>query len=71
MKKEIVSVIFVAGLMLPVYADEKKVETKKVCVDTKDKSGNVVKNKDGTNKQECREIKVHQKYEGTKVPDKK
>lgn len=70
--KEIVSIIFVAGLALPVYADSSKpAETKKVCMDQKDSSGNVVKNKDGTTKQVCKEVKVHQKHEGTKVPDKK
>ena len=68
--KKIIGMVFVAGLMLPVYADDKKPETKKVCVDAKDKSGNVVKNKDGTAKQECREIKVHKKFEGTEIPKK-
>lgn len=63
--KKIIATIFAAGLILPVYA----AETKKVCVDAKDKAGNVIKNKDGSTKQECREIKVHQKHEGTKVPD--
>ncbi len=67
MKKEIISVMFIAGLILPVYA----AETKKVCMDQKDKNGVVIKNKDGSPKQVCREIKVHQKHEGTKVPDKK
>ena len=68
--KKIIATIFAAGLILPVYAaDDKKQETKKVCVDVKDKDGKVVKNKDGSNKQDCREVKVHQKHEGTKVPD--
>ena len=70
MKHAILGIIFSLGLAFPVYAaDDKKPETKKVCVDAKDKSGNVIKNKDGSNKQDCREVKVHQKYEGTKVPD--
>jgi hypothetical protein len=70
MKHEILGIIFALGLAFPVYAaDDKKPETKKVCVDVKDKEGKVVKNKDGSNKQDCREVKVHQKYEGTKVPD--
>ena len=68
--KHIIAIGFALGMAFPVYAaDDKKPETKKVCVDAKDKSGNVIKNKDGTNKQECKEVKVHQKYEGTKVPD--
>lgn len=70
MKSEILGVILALGLAFPVYAvDGKKPETKKVCIDAKDRSGNVIKNKDGSNKQDCREVKVHQKYEGTKVPD--
>lgn len=56
------------GIVAPVQADG---ETKKVCVDVKDKEGKVVKNKDGSNKQQCKEMKVHQKLEGTKVPEKK
>ena len=60
--KRVLGLIFAAGLILPVYAaDDKKPETKKVCVDVKDKEGKVVKNKDGSNKQDCKEVKVHQK----------
>jgi hypothetical protein len=45
-------------------------EEKKVCEDVKDKSGNVVKNKDGSVKQACKTIKVHKKLEGKEVPTK-
>ncbi len=69
MKKEIIGVAFAMGLAFPIYADTAKPETKKVCMDVKDKEGKQVKNKDGTNKQDCREVKIHQKHEGTKVPD--
>ena len=44
-------------------------ETKEVCEAQKDKKGNVVKNKDGSDKQVCKKIKVHKKVEGDKVPD--
>ena len=69
-------IIFAAGLALavacPVYAvDDAKPATKKVCVDVKDKQGQPVKNKDGSVKQNCKEVKQHKKHEGTKVPDKK
>lgn len=69
-------IIFVAGLALALAypaqaAEEKKPETKKVCVDIKDKEGKPVKNKDGSVKQNCKEVKQHKKHEGTKVPDKK
>lgn len=68
--------IFAAGLALAVSypvvaADVAKPETRKVCVDVKDKDGKVVKNKDGSAKQNCKEVKAHNKHEGTKVPEKK
>jgi hypothetical protein len=54
-----------------VQAEEKK-ETVKVCVDIKDKEGKPVKDaKTGKVKQSCKEMKVHKKLEGTKVPEKK
>ena len=46
-------------------------EVKEVCKDKTDSKGAVVKGKDGKPVQECKEIKVHQKLEGTKVPEKK
>lgn len=45
-------------------------ETKEVCETVKDKKGEVVKNKDGSDKQACKKIKVHKKVEGEKVPTK-
>ena len=66
------NMIFVAGLVfcLPAVADEPK-ETKRVCVDVKDKEGNEVKDKNGKVKQNCKEIKQHKKLDGEKVPEKK
>jgi hypothetical protein len=46
-------------------------ETKMVCVDKVGKDGQPVKDKAGKVQQTCKEIKVHKKLEGTKVPDKK
>jgi hypothetical protein len=46
-------------------------ETKKVCVDVKDKEGKPVKDAKGNVKQNCKEVKVHKKLEGTEVPVKK
>lgn len=46
-------------------------ETVKVCVDVKDKNGQVVKDTKGNAKQQCKEMKSHKKLEGTKVPEKK
>ena len=69
--------IFVAGLALalalPGYAaEDKKPETKKVCVDQQGKDGKpVIDPKTKKPKQNCKEVKVHKKHEGTAVPVKK
>ena len=70
------NIIFVAGLCLtlaqPVLAEEPKKETKKVCVDVKDKQGqDVIDPKTKKVKQNCKEVKQHKKLEGTDVPVKK
>jgi hypothetical protein len=54
--------------MTPVMAAE---ETRTVCVDVKDKEGKPVKDAKGNVKQNCKEMKVHKKLEGTEVPVKK
>ena len=55
-----------------VYAEEPKKETKRVCVDVKDKAGKTVTDtKTGKVKQNCKEVKQHKKLEGTAVPVKK
>ena len=66
------NIIFVAGLILclPAGADEPK-ETKRVCVDVKDKEGKEVRDKNGKVKQNCKEIKQHKKLDGEKVHEKK
>ena len=65
----IISVFALIALLAsnPVYAGG---ETKEVCEPAKDKAGKVIKNKDGTDKQNCKKIKVHKKVEGEKVPTK-
>jgi hypothetical protein len=45
-------------------------ETEKVCIDKMTKDGKPVLDKAGKPQQECKEIKVHKKLEGTKVPEK-
>jgi hypothetical protein len=80
------NIIFVAGLMFCVpamsadshsadvaRAEAAKVqkETKKVCVDVKDKQGQPVKDTKGKVNQNCKEVKQHKKLEGTDVPVKK
>lgn len=47
-------------------------ETKKVCVDVQGKDGKpVIDPKTKKPKQQCVTVKVRQKFEGTKVPEKK
>mgnify|MGYP000290744535 CR=1 FL=1 len=61
------NIIFVAGLALVlatgVQAQEAKPETKKVCVKTTDA-------KTQKEVEKCRTVKIHEKHEGTKVPEK-
>lgn len=59
--------ILAACLALTVSA----AETQKVCIDKIGKDGKVVMGKDGKPQQECKEMKIHKKLEGTKVPEKK
>ncbi len=70
--------IFAAGLALAVSftgayaADDKKPETKKVCVDVQGKDGKpVIDPMTKKPKQDCKELKVHKKFEGTKIEDAK
>jgi hypothetical protein len=46
------------------------VKKEKVCVD-KMKDGKPVLGKDGKPEQNCKEVKIHEKLDGHKVPDKK
>lgn len=68
MKKIIASIIASLALISNVYAEA---EVKRVCVDRITKDGKPVLGKDGKPQQECKEIKIHKKLEGTKVPEKK
>lgn len=70
--------IFAAGLALAVAvptvyaAEDKKPETKKVCVDVQGKDGKpVIDPKTKQPRQNCKEVKIREKHEGTKVPEKK
>ncbi len=70
--------ILAAGLALAVSftgayaADDKKPETKKVCVDVQGKDGKpVIDPKTKKPKQDCKEVKVRKKFEGTKIEDAK
>ena len=72
MKNLLALLLVSAFAMAPVAAEEKKPETKKVCVDAQGKDGKpVIDPKTKKPKQECKEVKVHKKHEGTEVPDGK
>jgi hypothetical protein len=69
---------FVLGLAvtIPTYAadkkDDAKPETRKVCVDVQGKDGKPVMDpKTNKPKQQCKEVKAHQKHEATKIEDAK
>lgn len=65
--KKLLLVLAISLCSLPAYT----AETKKVCVEVKDKEGKPVKDaKTGKTKETCKEIKVHKKLEGTEVPKK-
>lgn len=69
------SLIFVAALATsPVWADStatEKKETVRVCVEVKDRQGNVVIGKNGKPQERCRNVRKHKKLEGaTEVPKK-
>lgn len=66
------SVLFVSMFVCGIaQAEDVVVPTKKVCKSQVGKDGKVVKNKDGSEKQVCKTIKIHKKHEGTAVPVKK
>ncbi len=71
-------IIFVAGLELalsfPAYAGDEgpgKGEMKTVCHPKVDKAGKEVKDKNGKVVEECKQVKVRKKLEGTEIPPAK
>jgi hypothetical protein len=82
MQKFLIALFATSLLVQPVFAAEAKKEEpskkeekapakkEKACID-KMKDGKPVLGKDGKPEQVCKEVKVHEKLEGTKVPDKK
>jgi hypothetical protein len=58
----------IVGYQTTAYAEAPK--TKEVCKDVVGKDGKAIKNKDGSVKQSCKTIKIHKKYDATKVPEK-
>ena len=72
MKNLLALLLISAFAMAPAVAQEKKPETKKICVDLQGKDGKpVIDPKTKKPKQDCKEVKVHKKHEGTKPEDVK
>ena len=67
--KTLVLSIFLTLLSINTAYAEAQIKT--VCTDKLGKDGQPIKDKAGKVQQTCKEIKVHKKLEGTKVPDKK
>jgi hypothetical protein len=69
MKLFLIALVLTFCLTMPSYADNSS-ETRKICVNLQDKNGQPIINpKTNTPKQECKEVKVHKKYEATKIED--
>lgn len=69
------SALITAGLLTfgaNAYAEDKKApEVKTVCVDVQGKDGKpVIDPKTKKPKQQCTKVKVREKHEGTKIPEK-
>jgi hypothetical protein len=71
MTKLFALLITLAAFNVTAAEEPKSAETKKVCVDIKDKEGKAVKDAKGNPKQNCKQMKTHKKLEGTKIPEKK
>jgi len=71
--KNLLALLLVSAFaMSPVAAEEKKPETRKICVDLQGKDGKpVIDPKTKKPKQDCKEVKVRKKHEGTKPEDVK
>jgi hypothetical protein len=71
--KKLLALLISAAFFMPVMAEEKAApETKKVCIDSVGKDGKpVIDAKTKKPKQDCKTVKVHKKFEGTKIEDAK
>ncbi len=72
--KSVLALLVAAAFVMPVMAADKKDEapkTKKVCVDVMKDGKAVIDPKTKQPKQNCKEVKIREKHEGTAVPEKK
>ena len=74
MKQFLIALGLMIAVASPTHANnhDTKSETKKVCVDAQGKDGKpVIDPKTKKPKQNCKEVKIHKKHQGTEVPVKK
>jgi hypothetical protein len=72
MKHIITYVAIVAGSIFSAYSiSVAAAEIKEVCINKTTKDGKPIFRKDGKPEQVCKKMKVHEKLEGTKVPEKR
>lgn len=73
--KYLIALVASVALLGSAVAEEKesagKGEMKTVCHPKKDKAGKEVKDKNGKVVEECKQVKVRKKLEGTAIPEKK
>jgi hypothetical protein len=71
--KKILFIALVAGSipLLSYHGISFSAEVKRVCVNKITNDGKPVLDREGKPVQDCKEIKVHKKLEGTEVPPKK
>lgn len=67
---KLLAVLIGMTMVAPVWSNS-ETATRQVCVDVKDKEGRPVKLKDGSTKQQCREVKLHQKLDNAKAVNPK
>ena len=69
--KTVLALLLTAAFAMPAMAADEAPKTKQVCVDVMKDGKPVMDPKTKKPKQNCKTVKVHQKHEGTAVPDKK
>jgi azurin len=70
--KTLLTLLVAAAFVMPVMAAEDAPKTKRVCVDIQGKDGKpVIDPKTKKPRQDCKEVKIREKHQGTKLEDAK
>jgi azurin len=70
--KTLLTLLVAAAFAMPAMAADEAPKTKKVCVDIQGKDGKpVLDPKTKKPKQDCKEVKIREKHQGTKLEDAK